>query len=584
MWIPILAIAFVGVVQGGWGAQWTSNTVTLSEEEVQAFIRELQATSPTAGREDFKLEDLIEKPDLSACYGFPFRECIYEYWLESGALGVIVPIERELGQLRDQHRRVAESEEWSASLQNRLDEIDNQMTALETKRDDTLAKAAEALEATGQKSIDVRVRAAVFRMAQALNDLEAGRAKKALESLDHARDHLPDEPLVHVLRGIALRESGQAESAFDELRDAVSRQPHLVLGVTTLAQANEDRLEFDQAARLWAQAARAPLAFTKSLEQWVSRNRERFPKGAQNLRRVWAEHYQLRMRLARLRHFASEHYLEYEKSGYRVVYDPSIGVPLRREELAPLQQLVQRYIEGGDGAVDPEQVRTMFKALSRMRDNEMFARLMSAVTDELAAAESNVGQALNVKPRGPALVVLHNPMVWESLIAPRGVLGLYQPHGRLISLPVSPAIDRRELQHTVHHEYAHFVTFDLTGPRELPLWLVEGLAEHLALAATGREEREDDPLTRERLELARRARVELPWFAKGRESFDAADYEKARRAVALLDGRFGASALYDLLEALGQGEDLDGASHKALQMSYREVLRWLVKQLPSSTL
>jgi len=561
-------------------ADESSDTIVLTEDDLKALARG-QTTTETAETEESaraKGKSLLRFED---CYSFPLYQFAYWEWLETGALSVVAGLEEQIIELDQKHRRVSTSQSWSEQLQDELDRIEGEIADLESEREQTLLEEIGVREAEEAESADERARIVLLRMALALNDLEAGNAKQAVEILDGAHEHLPNEPLVRSLRGIALREAGRGDEARNELLAALASQPTLLSALVTLAQMYEDGLDYDEAARFWDRARQAPLRFPRGVERWADRNRENFPQGEASLRSLFTERFQMRFRLARLRDFAHRYYQSIEKAGYKLIYDPSIGVPPTEEYVTPLREVVSRYIGGGDAQVEPEKIEQLFRALSLERDEQGFRRLMGYVSDTLATVRRDVGQQMGHRFRQPPVVVLYNPAVWEALIADPWTLGLFAPHGGSISLYLTPRMNPDELKNTIYHEYAHFATFDMAGSRDLPLWLVEGLAEHQALES-GYDRFAKDPTIARWKELWASERVERQWFDKEQEMFDVADYYKARRVVGLLARRFGQDGLARFLKALGGGSDLDEASRAAFQMGYRDLLRYLVKQLPTA--
>ena len=554
--------------------------IVITQEDLDAMARSREtsrsvgAAAPAArpGEDEYPVH-------FEACYAYPAREFILWDWFESGALGVIAEVEGRLVRRREEYERAAGSSNWSEQLQREIDRIEDEIDALEHEREQTLLERVATLEATPAPSPARKAELAVLHMAFALISLEDGRAKDALGALDRAAKNLPGEPLVELLRAIALRELGRADAAREALRAALQRDSRLVLACLTLAEAYEDALEYSDAAELWEQAGRARIGFPAGLERWADRNRDRFAEGAASLRGVWADYLRLRLRLARLRDFAHRYFQSFDKAAYTMVYDPSIGLPADEEFLAPLRSIVGRYLTEGEAAVDRSEVERLLERMRAERDEEAFGRLMRNLSNFVATAERRIGRAIGHRPTRRPVVVLYNPNVWEAMIARRSALAFYKPHARSISIYLEPHIAPVEIKNTIYHEYGHFVTFDLAGPRGMPIWLAEGLAEFLALESEYDRFREDPILARWR-EIWTQERVGRPWFAKSQEEFGVADYYKARRAVGLLAARFGTDGLNEFLSTLGGGEDLDGAAQKAFGMTYRNLLRFLVTRLP----
>jgi tetratricopeptide (TPR) repeat protein len=584
-WRLLLAFVFtVGcAIRPAPAAIRADGTIVITQEDMDALAR-AQATTSTAGSDEV---DRGAAGDLYAgwfrfCHEFPLRRMIYWYWLEQGALSLVVPTEEQIERLEAQRRQRVRSQDWSLALQRELDRIDDEIAALEDEREQTLADRTAALELDAPLSGQEAKEAGFLYAATALTYLDAGRAKRAARSLDRAIGFLPNEPLVRALRGLAQGDLGNGSAAREDLGSALASEPRLILALITSAQVHEDALEFGDAADLWERAARAPLGFPRSVERWANRTREVFPDGETDLGKVWSRYFQLRLRLARLRDFAHTYFHSYEKRSYKLVYDPLVATPASPEAIQALRSSVARYLKEGKAGVDRREVEGLLRALREGRDENEFQRLIAHVSDALATAERDVGREIGRRPSESPVVVLYGPAIWQTLIANRWTLGLYAPRGRAISIYMTSGMDARELKNTIYHEYGHFATFSITGPRSLPLWLAEGLAEHLALTSGYDRFAEDSVLAQWR-EVWAKDPIERPWFEKGPEAFGIADYYKARRAVTLLYTRFDRDGLYLFLDALGRGADLDEASTEAFGMDYRDMLRFLIKRLPSWT-
>jgi len=543
-------------------------TIVITQDDVDAMISDQgeEQTTDQQGRPTLRaMQQAGMLPDLEAAYGFPSRQYIYRDWLNTPGLNFLVPIENRIREQEAEYRRMMAGRPWSEGLQRDLDLLEDEIGKVETEREQALRDRIAELETSAGLSPDQRSRDALLNMALALNFMDEGKAKQALDVLARAARDLPDEPLVHALIGAALREVGQNAAAREELRTALNGQPHLLLALVTLAEVNEDELNYEAAAELWDRARQA---------------RANLPEGEGRLPSGFSDRFVLRMRMARLHDFAKKYYEADDRAGYRLVYDPSLGVLSRNEVVVPLKEAVDLYLEGGERAIDPARLDRLFVDLNRERDPDAFRVIVSRVSDSLEAAMRDLSRQL---PRGRSarpIVVLYNPDVWETLIASRQTLGSYAPHGGVISLYLTGRMNPNDLRNTVYHEYAHFLTFDVTGPRELPLWLVEGLAEYLALESGYDRFGADSTMARWRDIWAKDA-VERPWFNKGHEDFTDADSFKARRAVAVLARAFGPNGLGAFLEALGDGADLNEASIRAFRMDYRELLQFIIRRLPT---
>ena len=132
---------------------------------------------------------------------------------------------------------------------------------------------------------------------------------------------------------------------------------------------------------------------------------------------------------------------------------------------------VPQSIEFGEGSVPRGDVERVFAELSRERDRAAFGELVNFVSDTLSTVRRELGRRVGHMPHDPATVVIHNPAIWESLIASPSTLGVYRPAGRTIHVYVSAETRPEELKDLLYHEYGHYVTLDLAGPRRLPLAL-----------------------------------------------------------------------------------------------------------------
>ncbi|MCX8037717.1 MAG: hypothetical protein N3D11_11860 [Candidatus Sumerlaeia bacterium] len=516
---------------------------------------------------------------FEVCYSLPTRQLILREWLESGALSLIVPIENDITEVQGDYRRVL-AREGSAENRRDLEEIEDALRELERHRIETIEKRLTGIEVKGRLSPEERAEAALLHMALALIYLDEGRARLALGELDRAGGQLPNEPLVPALRAVALREMGRNESAFAAANEALAGEPKLLLAITTVAELHEDQLEYDRAAEMWQRALDVRVGVPERLGQAAARNRQVFPRGAESVRRTFADQFEVRLRWARLRDFAHRYYQTDDRAGFKLIYDPSIGMPLRDPYLSPLRDLVGRYLQGGDAAVHPDEVERMFRQLTAERDKQALEAMLGLVLDSLDSAAYTIGRALRVRRAQPPVVVLYNPDVWESLVASRGTIGLFAPHGRVIGIPLPRGNNPVLLKNTIFHEYGHYATFEITGPRELPLWLVEGIAEFLALDS-GIDRYGADPVSANWADLWSREALDRSWFDKGRDTFTGADYFKARAAVGVLVDSFGINRLGEFLETLGNGSDLYEASERAFGMPYRDLLYSIVKRQAS---
>ena len=506
-------------------------------------------------------------PRFEDVYSVPTTQIIYDQWLASGALGLIVPIENEIRRRQLEFAKTVTSRQWSAALQRDLDMIEDTIDRLEEERSQTLLERIAQVELRAGLSSNDKARAALLYMALALTDMDEGKAKLAVESLERAGDFLPDEPLVHALHAIALRECGQNNPARQELRETLAVQPGMLLTLMTLAQVYEDDLNFQEAAEMWRRASLA---------------RTDYPESTGRLSAVPSDRIVLRLRLARLNAFAQNYYQAENRSGYRLVYDPSLGLPAREGYLTPLRELVGLYLDGGERAADPADLEKLLRAMTRDRDPSLFRQLMGQVSSSLETAADDISDAIHFRRGQRPIVVIHNPDIWETLIANRETLGLYSPHGRIISIYVSPRMNPGDLRYTVYHEYAHFATFDITGPRSLPVWLVEGLAEYLARESGYDRFAESGVLAKWR-EVWSNIRIERPWFNKTHEEFTVTDYYKARQAIDVLARSFGVNGLFRFLQTLGEGTDLNEASRRAFNMDYRDLMEFIIRRPASWT-
>ncbi len=516
---------------------------------------------------------------FEVCYSLPTRQMILREWLGSGALDLIIPIENDITEVQGDYRRVL-SREGTAENRSDLEEIEDALRELERHRVETIEKRLTGIEVKGRLSPEERTEAALLHMALALIYLDEGRARLALGELDRAAGQLPNEPLVPALRSVALREMGRNEAAFAAANEALAGEPRLLLAIVTLAELHDDLLEYERAAEMWQRALDVRVGIPEQLGQAAARNRQAFPRGAESIRRTFADQFELRLRWARLRDFAHRYYQTDDRAEFKLIYDPSIGMPLRDPYLSPLRDLVGRYLQGGDAAVHPDEVERMFRQLSVERDKQALEATLGLVLDSLDHAAYTIGRALRVRRAQPPVIVLYNPDVWESLVASRGAIGLFAPHGRVIGIPLPRGNNPVLLKNTIFHEYGHYAMFEITGPRELPLWLVEGIAEFLALDS-GIDRYGADPVSANWADLWSREPLDRSWFDKGRDTFTGADYFKARAAVGILVDSFGLNRLGEFLDVLGNGSDLDEASQRAFGIPYRDLLYSIIKRQAS---
>lgn len=579
LWLLVMAI-FPAV---DLSAAEPDDVIVIRQEDIDRLRRERGEIERPRGASETPAEEPEPEPaSFAPLYTYPFRECFYWHWLDTGALDIVGDVEERIDLRSEDVRRARQGREWSESLQRELDELDEDIGRLETERETTLSERLVELEMLVNPTEAQRTEAAIVYCALALLDLDTGKAKEALKSIDLAARFLRDEPFIDLLRGIAHREAGNNAEARLALVKALSSQPRMLPALIALAQVHEDALDYDEAAEQWKRAGEAPLGFPRSVERWANRNPQRYPEGENSLRRVWTDYFKRRLRLARLRDFAYRYYESREKPDFKLIYDPSIGVPPDLDAVGALRNMVKHYLEFGEGSVPRGDVESVFAELDRERDRAAFNELTNFVGDSLTTARREMGRRIGHMPRDPATVVLHNPAIWETLVESPSTLGVYRPPGRSIHLYVSSDTRPEELKDALYHEYGHYVTLDLAGPRRLPLWLCEGLAEAMALES-GHDRYVEDPYLARWSSVWRHDEITRAWFEKGRESFDLADYYKARRCIGVLEARFGWSRITDMLAELGGGADLDQASKSAFGMEYRALQDFLIKQLPAWT-
>jgi tetratricopeptide (TPR) repeat protein len=184
------------------------------------------------------------------------------------------------------------------------------------------------------------------------------------------------------------------------------------------------------------------------------------------------------------------------------------------------------------------------------------------VVDRLEAAYSRVGGALGVYPDEPITVILYTREQFREITrtAEWSVAGY---DGR-IRLPLEAALDPRELDRVLSHEFVHAVVATLGG-RAVPAWVNEGLATVL----------EPDGSADVEAVLARsNARPELSELLFSFVGLSEADaevaYAWAARAVRRLIDERGVSALVALLEDLARGTQFASAFETRIAMRYED--------------
>jgi tetratricopeptide (TPR) repeat protein len=197
------------------------------------------------------------------------------------------------------------------------------------------------------------------------------------------------------------------------------------------------------------------------------------------------------------------------------------------------------------------------------------AGLAEAVLDALDRAYWRVGAALGVHPAHSIPVVLYTAQQFTDITrSPAWAAAAYDG---TIRVPTGGALDELdELDRVVAHEFTHALVRDI-APRDVPMWLNEGLAsalerDHVDWAARVREF--GGPLSV----------AELP------DSFTNLSGDQARRAYAvsaLAAGRLldiaGGAAVVNLLRDLGSGIDFDQAFRRRIFLNFADFVAGLAR-------
>ncbi|MBM3334202.1 hypothetical protein FJY63_06035 [Candidatus Sumerlaeota bacterium] len=526
-----------------------------------------EATTATISTEPESEDAAIARSlEFEACYSFPARQMIYRHWLETGALDVIADAEDEIANLWTEYVDLVRLPDPTGEEKDRLAAIEKEIAQLELEREQDLLEGIAEIESGERLSEGDRHEVSLFYMALALFYLDEGKAKLALKNLDAAAMHAPDEPLLHALRGVAQHEAGNNNQAQKELDTALSAQPDIAIALIALAEISEENLDFGRAAQLWDQAGGAR---TDSVETDTSTSVSH------------SAYFQMRSRLARLQAFAEDCYEEDKWPNCWLFLDPTLGIMPDEQSLAPVLEIVGPIFGRGELPEDPGSIGPRFQAMSRDRDREAFRALLARASNFTDAAAQDVARVLPYRRSVRPIVVLHNLDVWERLIADQKTLATATPHGAVVGIFASPRTAPNDLRGAIYHGYAHFAIAQAVGPRYVPAWLAEGLAEHLALESRYDRFAADSVMANWRAIWSREP-LGRDWFAQDLRDFDLGDHYKARRAVGALISRFGIQNVRVLLGELGGGADLEEASLAAFNMGYDQVKMFLMRPTPSS--
>lgn len=242
-------------------------------------------------------------------------------------------------------------------------------------------------------------------------------------------------------------------------------------------------------------------------------------------------------------------------------------------EAASLVKKIEREFElEKDFAVDQHADFTV--SFDGARDD----RGARAVLEALEEARRRIGSGLSFYPREKIAVVIYTGRQFRDLLDKRkGVGGLYDGKIRVPVGGLDTERDRERLRRVVAHEYAHAAVHFLTHNR-CPVWLNEGIAEHLSGDGGGGGER----LLRGALE--RGAIIPLAGLSAAIVETSspraALAYAEALSVVSTIAERSGAYTLRRILDFIDAGDGVDAALRKAialdlagLEESWLEALR-----------
>ncbi|MCP4154956.1 MAG: hypothetical protein GY757_44950 [bacterium] len=180
------------------------------------------------------------------------------------------------------------------------------------------------------------------------------------------------------------------------------------------------------------------------------------------------------------------------------------------------------------------------------------------VTDILQDAYRTVGQEIDFFPPDPVTVILYNEKgFFDVTRAPGWAGGLYD--GK-IRLPVRGVEGHEEeLKRILVHEYTHALVHAITP--KCPLWLNEGLAEYFSRGADEMKIKQLIPLKY----LEHR-------FPSGDPRLVIAAYIESYSAVCYLIDKYDLYRIKELLEALGEGEELGTAFNSVFYITYQRFM------------
>jgi hypothetical protein len=190
--------------------------------------------------------------------------------------------------------------------------------------------------------------------------------------------------------------------------------------------------------------------------------------------------------------------------------------------------------------------------------------MKGAVLDILKDAYAAIGKELNHFPAEPISVILYTGKDFSDVTdAPGWAGGMYGKADGKIRVPVHGAEGQEQaLRRVLTHEYVHALLFSLAPAS--PMWLQEGLAQHLS---------GDEAIRVAQL-------IPLGMLEKGfpREARPAyAAYMESLQAVQDLVDEYGMARLRRLLAGLGAGGELETAFSAAYGQSFR---RWATQWRP----
>jgi tetratricopeptide (TPR) repeat protein len=175
----------------------------------------------------------------------------------------------------------------------------------------------------------------------------------------------------------------------------------------------------------------------------------------------------------------------------------------------------------------------------------------------LEDAYREVGRNLDYFPEEPVTVVIYTEKdFFDITMLPAWTAGAFDGKIRLPIRGVEEITDV-SLEHVLHHEYVHALVETITT--RVPLWLNEGLAEHLV-------PRDYFVRVGQLIPLRNLERG----FPMGNQRQMIIAYMESYSAVSELVERYGLPRFKEMLTALGEGEDLNSAFSSAFSTTYDE--------------